>query len=111
MIDTEVLILKTIPYRDTSLILQALSPSLGKISIYAKGARRISKKSFPSIGLFRVLSATLTEPKEGDLYKLRNCEIVEVNDSIASYPDLVDFATAIGLFSLHESFGTKPRGW
>ena len=108
MIDTEVLILKTIRFRDTGLILQALSPSLGKISIYAKGARRISKKNFPAIGLFRVLSTTLVEPKGGDLYKLRSCEIVEINDSIAGYPDLVDFATAIGLFSLHESFSNVP---
>lgn len=108
MIETEVIILKTTPFQDTSLIVQGLSPELGRISIYAKAARKISKRAFPNIGLFRVLSITVTEPKSGDLYKLHNCEVIEINDSIAGYPDLVDFASAIGLFSLSSSFTNIP---
>ncbi|MCH2205912.1 MAG: recombination protein O N-terminal domain-containing protein [Lentisphaerales bacterium] len=108
MIETDVIVLKTTPYQDSSLILKGLSPDLGRISIYAKGARKISKKSFPSIGLFRVLTTSIIQPKTGDLYKLKNCEAIEINDTIAGYPDLVDFSSAIGQLSLSSNFNGIP---
>ncbi|MCM8532073.1 MAG: recombination protein O N-terminal domain-containing protein, partial [Lentisphaeraceae bacterium] len=104
MIETELIILRTTPFQDSSLIFQALSESHGRISVLAKGARKISKKSFPTIGLFRIISAHLTEPKSGELYTLKNADLVQVNDNLALYPDLIDYATTIANFTLSCNF-------
>jgi recombinational DNA repair protein (RecF pathway) len=108
MIETDIIILKTFPYQESSIITQALSENFGRISIIAKGARKLNRRTFPNIGLFRVLTAQLTPPKNGDLYTLKNAELKVINDNIAGYPDLVDFASTIANFSLCSNFNGVP---
>ena len=100
MIETEVIILKTVNFKETSLILHCLSPDLGKISLMARGARKITKKKFPQIGLFRVLNVEVSPPKEGELYTLAKSDIEIINDHLATSPTLLDFSAAVSQMAL-----------
>ena len=100
MIETEVIVLKTVNYKETSLILHCLSPDQGRINFIARGVRKISKRQFPQIGLFRVLNVVASEPKDGDLCVLKKSEIETVNDHLALSPSLLDFSAAVSQLAL-----------
>ena len=106
--DTELIILRTVNYGETSLILHCLSPELGRISVLARGAKKISKKSFPEIGLFRVYSANLGKSANGEMYSLKSIELNQQNDRLASTPSLMEFSGAFSQFSLSSSFEEVP---
>ena len=106
--ETELIILKTVNYSESSLILHCLSPDTGRISAISRGAKKLSGKKFPQVGLFRVYNAQLSAPKEGDLYTLRSIEMISENDRLASTPLLIEFAGAISRFSLSGNFEQVP---
>jgi DNA repair protein RecO len=108
MIDTEIIVLKTSPYGDNSLIIQALSSAIGRISILAKGAKKINRTTFPQIGLFRVLSVSLIEGRSSDLYTLKDSHLIQSNDQLASHPDLLEYISALSNFSLCSNFAGLP---
>ncbi|MCM8538880.1 MAG: DNA repair protein RecO [Lentisphaeraceae bacterium] len=106
--DTELIILRTVNYGETSLILHCLSPDLGRISVMARGAKKLSKKAYPEIGLFRVYSASLSKTAQGDMYNLTSVELQQQNDRLASSPSLIEFSGAFSQFSLSGSFEEVP---
>lgn len=106
--NTELIILRTINYGESSLILNCLSSSLGRISIMARGAKKISKNSFPEIGLFRVYSVSLSKSPQGEMYKLNSLDLLQQNDRLASSPSLIEFSGAFSQFSLSGSFEQVP---
>jgi len=71
-IEFEGTVLRAYPYSDAHLILKVLSPSQGKVSLIAKGARQ-SKKRFPNsfdyfdTGKFRVSSHSSRADSLGDV--------------------------------------------
>lgn len=105
---TELIVLRTINYGDSSLILHCLSPDIGKVSVLAKGAKKLSKKNFPEIGLFRVLSVILSKPKQGDLYTLKSLDMLQQNDRLASTPSLIEFSASFSQFSISGNFEQVP---
>lgn len=106
--DTELIILRTTNYGESSLILNCLSPDLGRISVMAKGAKKISKKNFPEIGLFRVYSVSLTKPPQGEIHTLKSIDLIQQNDRLASTPSLIEFSGSFSQFSLSGSFEQVP---
>ena len=106
--ETELLILKTVNYGESSLILNCLSPDIGRLSVLAKGAKKISKKSFPQIGLFRTYKAILSTSKQGDMYHLKSLDMISHNDRLASTPSLLEFSGSISRFSLSGNFENVP---
>ena len=106
--ETELIVLKAVNYGETSLILHCLSPDHGKLSIMAKGAKKLSKRSFPQIGLFRTFNAILSKSKQGDLYHLKSIEMLQQNDRLASTPSLIEFSGSFSQFSLSGNFEQIP---
>ena len=106
--ETELIILRTVNYGETSLILHCLSPDLGRISVMARGAKKLSRKAYPEIGLFRVYSAELNKTPQGDMYNLKAIELLQQNDRLASTPSLIEFSGAFSQFSLSGSFEEIP---
>jgi len=102
---SELIILKKIPYKESSLIVSGLSASFGRLDFIAKGSEKISKKKFPAIDLFRIVSIEFN-PEKDSLQPIYKAEIVEnfdaVADSSASFKD----ACAIAAFVLKN---TKPH--
>lgn len=104
----ELIVLKMLGYGESSLILYCLSPDTGRISVLARGAKKITSKKFPEIGLFRVYNSLLIPPRKGDLYTLSSIDLMTSNDRLASASSLVEFAGAISRFSLSGSFEQVP---
>lgn len=106
--DTELIILRTVNYSETSLILHCLTPEYGRLSVLARGAKKLTSKKFPEVGLFRVYNAALNKPATGDLHILNSIELIAENDRLASTPSLIEFAGSISRFALSGNFEELP---
>ncbi len=82
LIETRFLILRKTPFSETSLIVGGISPEFGQLHFLVRGARKLSKRSFPVADLFRVLQVKYAPSNKGTLYTWR-CADLE-----ASYSDV-----------------------
>jgi recombinational DNA repair protein (RecF pathway) len=60
---TTIIVLKKIPYQESSLIVSSISAEYGKVDFIVKGARRITKKKQPIVDLFRELNIEYRESR------------------------------------------------
>lgn len=90
--ETNAIVLRKVPYSDTSLVLNCLTPKFGRLDIIAKGARRIEKKRHPLFDLFNELSFFFIESHSGALHNIKNPEIIQSNLDIANIPENLKFA-------------------
>ncbi|MCP4181371.1 MAG: hypothetical protein GY756_26720 [bacterium] len=98
---TEIIILRKIPYSETSLIINSLSPEYGKLDFIIKGARRISKKTLPEIDIFRKFKIEFKETEiSKNLISPLSFDLVKDNDSIGGYPKAVGKMYTIVAFLL-----------
>lgn len=85
MIETDYIILKKIPFRESSLIVSGISPELGKLDFVMRGHASGKAGKFPVAGLFRELHIEF-KSKSDDLSGLLTAGKMELkanNDSIA----------------------------
>lgn len=73
-IDTEFMILRKTPYSDTSLVVAGISPDCGQIHFLVRGARRVGKRQFPLVDLFRVLHVKFRET-DRELHTWRSADL------------------------------------
>jgi recombinational DNA repair protein (RecF pathway) len=105
---TNVIILRKMPYKESSLILGTLSADYGKIDLIAKGARKLSKKQFPAFDLFREVQVTFPHNGKDNLHNATNAELIQSNDSLANIPENFETASKIGDFILKNSAPDLP---
>jgi len=96
---TTLLILRRTPYSDTSIVVAGVSPSYGRLSLLARGARRVGKKQFPLLDLFRIVEVTFG-PARGDLAALRDADIVEDFRDVSRDLRCLDLAAWMGRVAL-----------
>jgi len=70
-------ILRTRPLTETSLILQWLTPELGRLSTVAKGARRPKSPFAGKLDLFYLADFSFTRSRRSDLHTLREVSLRE----------------------------------
>ena len=81
---SDYIILRKIPFQESSLIVSGLSPAFGRLDFLLKGARSQHGKKFPYAGLFRVMSVEFREKQSSStLYYLKNHHPVRNFDGIA----------------------------
>ena len=85
-VSTDLLVLRKTPYKETSLIINTLSRDYGRLDFIVQGGKRVSKKSFPVIDLFREIHAEF-KMNESGFNKLYSKELVANHDAIVNYPD------------------------
>ncbi len=102
MTSTELIVLRKTPYKESSLIISGLSPDYGRLDFMIRGARKFSKKKFPSVDLFREIHVEFQKRKDG-LQTLYNTELVTHFDAIASIPDNYMKACQLAAFVLKNS--------
>ena len=102
---SELIILKKIPYKESSLIVSGLNSEFGRLDFIAKGAEKISKKKFPSVDLFRIVSIEFN-PDKDFLQSVYKAEIIENFDAVADSSASFKEACAIAAFVLKN---TKPH--
>lgn len=63
LVKTEGFVLRVIPFQDEDLILTVLTGDLGKVSVFAKGARRLRSRFGPEIDLLSLSEFVLVDAK------------------------------------------------
>lgn len=92
VVKTEAIVLSTSKWRESSLILRALSKELGKISVVAKGVRRPKSRIGAGLEQFSRLNLTLYIKKDSDIGTLKESEIIDNHFYLRE--DLTKFAFA-----------------
>lgn len=76
------LILRTRPLTETSLIVQWLTPDLGRIATVAKGARRPKSPFRGKLDLFYLADLSFARSRRSDLHNLREIVLRETHESL-----------------------------
>ena len=76
------LVLRTRPLTETSLIVQWLTPDLGRVATVAKGARRPKSPFRGQIDLFYVVAFNFARSKRSELHTLREVKLLETHASL-----------------------------
>ena len=108
LVTTDVIVLRKMPYQESSLILGTLSAEFGRIDLIAKGARKLSKKHFPAFDLFREVQVTFPHNGKDNLHNATNAELIQSNDSLANIPESFETAIKIADFILKNSAPDLP---
>ncbi len=92
---TEAIILKTIPYGETSKILTTFTKNLGKVNLLARGARDVKSKYGGSLELFTHVSLIFYERSERDLQYVSDVTVIDPFLGIHDHLDRTYTALAI----------------
>ena len=76
------IILRTRPLTETSVIVNWLTPDLGRVSTVAKGARRPKSPFAGKLDLFYIADFTFTRSQRSELHALREMKLRELNSSL-----------------------------
>ncbi len=79
---TQGIILRTRPFTETSLIVEWLSPDLGRISTVAKGARRQKSPFRGKLDLFYECDFSFTRSKRSELHTLSEVTLREIHSGL-----------------------------
>ncbi len=101
------IILRKIPYQETSLILAGISSNYGRIDLLVRGAKKIGSKSLPAIDLFREIEVSINPKKEG-LQPIYSAELISNFDNIAMNKNSYIDACEISKFILRNSHPGIP---
>ena len=87
LLRTDYIILRKVPFQESSLVVSGLSPDYGRLDFLLKGARGSGAKKFPYAGLFRELSVEFQENRGGGLLYMKSQEPKSNFDAIANRPE------------------------
>ncbi len=107
MTSTDIVVLRKTPYSESSLIIASLSPDFGRLDFLIRGARRLEKKKFPQVDLFRELNVHFREDKSG-LHTLNSVELVRSHDGVALDIESFTGASRMASFVLRNSHPMIP---
>jgi len=108
ILTTQFLVLRKTPYQETSMVVAGLSPDHGQLHFLVRGARRVGKKQFPLVDLFRVLDVQFV-PGRGDLYKWRSAELARDLGAVARNPQTFETTGWLAKLALANSAGHVPH--
>ena len=75
IINTQGIVLKSVPYKENDLILTVFSRKLGKIAVIARGAKKSKSSLLSSSQIFAYSNFTLK--REGNMYRVTQSEIIK----------------------------------
>ena len=88
---TEALVVRTVEYGESDVIVTLLTEATGKIGVAVRGGRKSSKRVGGALEPFHTMEATLDD-KGGDLAVLREARIVRVRHGIVASLEAMDAA-------------------
>jgi DNA repair protein RecO len=107
MINTNIIVLRKTHYSESSLIISALSAEFGKLDFLVRGAKRIGKRKFPQVDLFRELNVVFKDSSR-EMHGITEAELVREHDKIASSIENYRTAHEIASFVLRNSHPGLP---
>jgi len=108
MENTELLVLRKTPYRETSLIVCGLSPDDGRFDFVLKGGQGPGKNKFPALDLFREVRAEFQPAAADRMPTVYEVEPLESFDQVANDPQNYLLACELGAFALDNSSPDLP---
>jgi hypothetical protein len=96
---SQFLVLRKTPYAEASLVVAGISPEFGQLHFIVRGTRRLGRRSFPLVDLFRVLSVQY-RPGKGDLLAWSSAEQVADYAGVARDPEIFEAAGWLAKFAL-----------
>jgi recombinational DNA repair protein (RecF pathway) len=99
LVTTDYLVLRKTPYAETSLVVAGITPDHGQVHLILKGARRLGKRSFPALDLFRQVRVSYREGK-GEMHSPSEVEPVEDFGNLARHVGLYRSAGQLARFVL-----------
>ena len=106
--ETDCIILSKQPYRESALLVRAVSPDIGRVDLVAHGAQSVSERKFPVIDLFQELSIEYTMPENSQLGTLTQAELKQDFSAIAEQPKHLLFAGRVAQFLLDNTQTELP---
>ena len=82
---TKIIVLKKAKFQESSLLINSISPELGRLDFVIKGALRIDKKKSPIVDLFRELEIEFKESKN-NLHNPSSVDLIHEYDKVELYP-------------------------
>jgi len=103
----EAIVLKRIPFRETSMIATLLTRDLGKVKVLAKGIRNEKKPMMVSFEPFTQLHVVYYEKLRSEIYLLSQMTILETNDFLRDSLERFGYATYLAdlvdtVFGIHD---------
>jgi recombinational DNA repair protein (RecF pathway) len=98
-VTTEFLALRKTPFAETSLIVAGITPDRGQVHLMLKGVRRLGRKSFPALDLFRLVRISYREGR-GEIHTPREVEPMADYGRLATHPRLYQAAGGLSRFVL-----------
>lgn len=108
MIKTQLMVLKKLKYKETSLIVHGLSPEFGRLDLLAKGALKNSSGKFPAIDMFQVLNVEFKSSEDASLHVIYEAELLKAHPNIASNLDCFVSGMKISTLILRNSHPGIP---
>lgn len=108
MENTELLVLRKTPYRETSLIVGGLSPDDGRFDFVMKGGLAPDKNKFPALDLFREIRVDFQSAAGDRMPTVYEAEPLNSYDRLADNPDKYLLACELGNFALENSSPELP---
>lgn len=99
---TDFLVLRKIPYSETSLVVAGLSNTQGHLRFMVRGARKISGKKMPVVDIFRLIHVKYAAGKN-DLHTWRDGELIANYGDVARDLGLCETAAWLARFTLTHS--------
>ena len=93
IVNTQGIILKSVPYKENDLILTIFSRKLGKISAVARGAKKSKSSLLSSSQTFAYSNLTLK--REGNMYRVTQSEIIKSFYNLSYNFEAFSYATYI----------------
>lgn len=101
-ISTNLIVLRKTAYKESGLIVSSLSPDMGRLDFVIHGARKLGKKNFPEIDLFREVRVEFQD-RGGELHYPMNVESLRDHDAISRYPKLFLAMKGLGEFIIQNT--------
>jgi hypothetical protein len=92
-------VLRKTPYAEASLVVAGISPEFGQLHFMVRGSRRLGRRSFPLVDLFRVLEVQY-RPGKGDLLTWSSAELAADYAGVARDPETFEAAGWLAKFAL-----------
>ncbi len=107
---SEALILRVIPFRDTSKILTAYSAEHGLVSLLAKGVRGPKPRFGAALELFAAVDLVYYQKDSRELQLLSEASLLEAHLGLSGDPARYAFGVAVLEFLLKVLAGQEPPG-
>lgn len=105
---TEFIVLRKTPYGESSMVVAGFSEGCGRLAFLVRGARRLGRRDFPLVDLFRCLHVTFHHSERSSLNRWSSADRVHDFGPLAQHSARYLGASTLARFLLRETAECAP---